>query len=185
MSSPKKQPMFLKILYGIEDGILVIVISVMIIFSFAQIILRNFAGAGFIWGDAFLRFMVLWIGLLGAMVATREDNHISIDVVSYLVPARVKSILRIFTDFFTSFVCGLLSYASINFLLDEKLEGTVAFALSPTWDIEAWIFETILPFAFGVISLRYLFYLIIHIIEAIKGPKQTEDSTENEGGVDI
>jgi len=173
MDSEKKQPKVLKILYGIEDGLLVVVISVMVLFSFTQIILRNFTDSAFNWGDAFLRFMVLWVGLLGAMVATREDNHISIDVISYLVPQRAKSIIRVFTDLFTSIVCGLLSYASVMFVLDEKEGGTMAFAKMP-----AWIIELILPLAFGIICLRYLIYFTTHLMEAIKGEYKNEEKTE-------
>ena len=53
----------------------------MIIFlALLQILLRNAFGFGFLWAESVLKILVLWIALLGAMVATREDHHIKIDL---------------------------------------------------------------------------------------------------------
>lgn len=158
------RPLVLRVLYGIEDGLLVSTLMIMILLSFGQIILRNFANMGIVWGDAFLRYLVLWVAMLGAMVATRKDNHISIDVVSYLLKGRPKAVVRTFTDAFTAIVCGFLSYASVKFLLEEIEFKTIAFAKFP-----AWILETILPIGFSVICLRYIIYFILHFIQAIRG----------------
>ena len=36
---------------------------------------------GVYWGDSAVRVMVLWVTMLGAMVASRDDSHIRIDLV--------------------------------------------------------------------------------------------------------
>ena len=69
------------VLHRIEDGILVAILSLMIGLAALQIVLRNFFGAGIVWGDMLVRVLVLWIGLVGAMVAARQNKHISIDLV--------------------------------------------------------------------------------------------------------
>jgi TRAP-type C4-dicarboxylate transport system permease small subunit len=66
----------LTVVYRIEDGILAAVLTLMIALAVVQILLRNFFGAGFIWGDMLVRILVLWIGLIGAMIATRQNKHI-------------------------------------------------------------------------------------------------------------
>ena len=69
--------------YGrIEQILLVILLSALILVAFSQIILRNIFSTGIDWGDAFVRSLVLWTGFIGATVAAREGKHISIDVVS-------------------------------------------------------------------------------------------------------
>jgi len=50
-----------------EDGILVVLLSVMILVAAAQILLRNFFDIGLSWGDQALRILVLWVGLMGAV----------------------------------------------------------------------------------------------------------------------
>lgn len=174
MNNEASPPLILRILYGLEDGLLVAALSLMILLSFGQIVLRNLAHTGLVWGDPFLRHLVLWLGLLGAMVATREDNHININVISRFLSGRAKAIVRILTDTFTAGVCALLTYASILFLRYEIEAGTTVFEKVP-----AWIAELILPIAFGVITLHYLVYLGIHIIEACK---ETPDEKEVTGG---
>lgn len=143
---------------------LVAALSVMILLSFGQIVLRNFAHTGVVWGDALLRYLVLWLGLLGAMVATREDNHITIDLIPYFLSGRAKAIVRVFADAFTAAVCVLLTHASITFVRSEMEMGTTAFAKVPTW-----IAEAILPIALLVITLHYLVFLAIHVLDVLKG----------------
>lgn len=155
----------LRIIYAVEDGLLVAVLTAMILLSVAQIVLRNFAGVGIVWSDPFLRYMVLWVGLLGAMVATREYNHINIDIVSHFLPRRrTRSVVRVFTDSFTAVVCGFMTYAGIIFIKDEMSVATSAFG-----DVPAWAAELILPLAFAVIAIRYLVFAVMHIIEAAGG----------------
>lgn len=174
MQKPTRRPLILRILCGVEDTLLVSVLLTMIVFSFSQILLRNLANTGFAWGDAMLRYSVLWVGLLGAMVATREDNHINIDLVSQLIASpRVRAAIRIVTDAFTATVCSLLTYASILFLRDEMTGNAKAFASVP-----AWYAEIILPIAFGVIALRYWVYLVMHVIQAVKGGAMDDDGGE-------
>jgi TRAP-type C4-dicarboxylate transport system permease small subunit len=72
----------LTVVYRIEDGILAALLTLMIAVAVVQILLRNFFGAGIIWGDVLVRILVLWIGLTGAMIATRQNKHISIDLVA-------------------------------------------------------------------------------------------------------
>jgi len=164
MSSQSKPPKILRVVYGIEDGLLVGTLSIIILLSFTQILLRNLAHTGLPWADALLRYLVLWIGLLGAMVATREDNHITVDIIPHYVSPRARVVLRIFTDAFAGTVCFLLTYSSLFFLRDEKAGADLAFGSIPTW-----IAELILPVAFGAIGLRFLVFFGLHIWQAVKG----------------
>ena len=53
----------------------------MISMAAGQVLLRNFFDGGVYWGDSAVRVMVLWVTMLGAMVASRDDSHIRIDLV--------------------------------------------------------------------------------------------------------
>jgi TRAP-type C4-dicarboxylate transport system permease small subunit len=169
MDNPGKPPLILRILHGIEDVLIVCMLTAMILIAFMQIILRNFAGAGFVWGDALLRVMVLWVGLLGAMIATREDNQITVDVLSPLLSPRAKTAVRVATDAFASIVCALLAYGSVQFLKDEYAGGVIAFGKTP-----AWAAESILPVAFATMSLRYFVYFLRHAYRSIKYVPDTD-----------
>jgi len=145
----------LRVFNRIEDALLIAVLSVMITFATLQIVLRNLAGTGFIWGEALLQHLVLWLGLLGAMVATRERNHITIDITSQLLRGRLRAGILCLTNAFAAGICAILARSAVVFVMDEKSFGSLAFAKVP-----AWIAEVIIPVAFGVIALRFAAHAI-------------------------
>lgn len=138
-------------LRAIEDTILVTLLMSMLLLAITQIGLRNFYDSGIIWGDALLRVLVLWVGLIGAMVASRKGDHINIDLITRFVNVRLKTVIGFISSFATSIITGLLAYYSYRFVMLEYDDGLVAFAGVPNWTC-----EIILPISFGVIALRYL-----------------------------
>lgn len=151
-------------LYRIEDGFLVLLLTVMIVVAVAQIIMRNLFDGGISWAGPFSRLLVLWVGLAGAMVATRYDHHITIDVLTRYLPYMLNRLVRIIVDCFTAAVSTLIAYHATRLVILDKTEETIAFAGIPAW----WC-ELIIPFAFTVIALRYLVFLIIHVKDLVSG----------------
>lgn len=134
----------------VEDSLLVFLLTAMITISSLQILLRNVWDTGLVWGDPLLRILVLWLALLGAMVATRKDNHINIDILTRYLSARYKRVSGLVSDGFTMCVCAVLTYQSVRFVIQDQEEGIIAFSGLP-----AWWFELILPIGFAVMTLRY------------------------------
>lgn len=158
----------LRITRFIEDGVMITLVTIMILVAGAQIILRNLFDTGFGWSEPLLRIMVLWVGLVGAMAATRERRHITIDVLSRYLPMRGKQLSSIVTDLFSAIVCGLLAWHSSVFVYHEYLDGSEAFAGVPAWACEA-----IMPFGFAVMALRFFLLMGAHI----RHPEPTEHGT--------
>ncbi len=150
----------------VENCLLALSLFVMIALASAQIIMRNVWDSGLSWGDPTLSILVLWVGMLGAMVATREQNHISIDILSRFLPEHLKGVNQIILDLFTAIVCGLLAYHSYRFVLMEFEDGTTAFGSVP-----AWLCEAIIPFGFGLIALRCSFTCLTQCIALIRSNK--------------
>ena len=142
----------------IEDTLLVLILIMMIVLASSQIALRNIWDSGLAWGDPLLRLSVLWVGLLGAMAATREDNHLTIDVFYRYMPAKAKTIIRAITDLFAAIVCAIVAWYSIGLIIIEKQQSSIAFA-----GIPAWITELIIPIGFGVMALRFLVSIVQRI----------------------
>jgi TRAP-type C4-dicarboxylate transport system permease small subunit len=136
----------------VEQTLISILLSVMILIAFLQIVLRNLFASGFTWGDPLVRNLVLWVGFIGAAIATREGKHISIDVVSQWLPARGKIFIEVIIQLFSFIICGLLTFAAVKFIRNEALMGNITFL-----GIRAWIPEIILPVTFGLMTLRFGF----------------------------
>ena len=153
----------INLLYKIEDGILIGVLLSMLLMAVLQIFLRNFFSSGILWGDAMVRILVLWVGLLGAMIATRNNNHINIDIISRFLPKNLKNISQFIVQVFAAFVCAVMTWLSFRFILMEMEYETNAFASVP-----AWICESIIPFAFAVICIRYAILSITSFLNLIR-----------------
>jgi len=142
----------------IETIFLIIILLTMIFLAFLQVILRNFFSSSILWGDTFLRHLVLWVGFIGASLATKENRHINIDALSRLLSKTKKRIVVIVVNFFSASVCFFLMRAAITFIKSEKQAGTTLFA-----DIPTWIFQLIIAIGFGLMMFRFL----IHSLENI------------------
>jgi len=156
------KPAVIRFLHRLEDALLVIIVMAMIVLAFGQIIMRNLFEAGFIWVDPMLRVMVLWVGLLGALVATRMDKHITVDVLTRLLTPGWQTISKIFTRLFAAVISGIIAWHAARFVIGEREMGSIAFS-----GIPSWILELIIPIGFGLISLRYFAEVICWIRDAL------------------
>ena len=134
---------------ALEDALLTVLLALMILLSCAQILLRNLFDTGLVWADGLLQVAVLWIGMLGAMAAAREDNHISMDVVARFVPPRWRKLLKLLSNAAAALVCAVLAWQSLLLVLAERSAGSTGALRIPIW-----IFQSILPLGFGVITWR-------------------------------
>ena len=151
------------ILYRVEDSILVGLLLLMITMAVLQIFLRNLFQTGIVWSDVLVRILVLWVGLLGAMVASRQGNHINIDILDRFLPERAKVVVSFVVEVFTAFICTIVAYYSLQFVQMEFADGGMAFAKVPVW-----LCEAIIPFAFVVIAIRYVLLSIINLKKIVK-----------------
>lgn len=116
----------------------------------AQILLRDAFSIGVSWADGAIRLAVLWLAVLGAVAAARDDKHIAIKLLAAMLPARLQRPARVLVDAFAAAVAGLLAWYSWVFVHDSARYGDV---LLNNWP--AWIFQAILPVAFALIAYRY------------------------------
>ncbi|AKH22305.1 C4-dicarboxylate ABC transporter permease [Sedimenticola thiotaurini] len=135
----------------LEDLLLALLLTAMILLATGQILLRNLWDYGLSWGDPTLRLMVLWVTLLGAMAATRDNNHIRIDLLTRYLPDTAGRIARRLTDAFTALVCALLAWHAARFVGFEYQDGNRFLDLLPIWP-----FQLVMPIGFGIIALRLL-----------------------------
>jgi len=148
----------LRKLHQIEDSILAILLFGMILLAASQIFLRNIFDSGIVWADPLLRVMVMWIGLLGALAATRENKHITIDLLPRFLSETMREVVKVLTNLFSAGIAAIISYHSVRFVAMDYESNSKVFS-----DIPAWTFELILPIAFGLISLRFTIHAILNV----------------------
>ena len=155
------------------DGILCLLLTVMIGLACLQIALRTFFSSGLLWADPLLRYLVLWSGMLGAVVATRERKHIAIDVVGYLAPPQVKPWVQLTLDLFSCLVSASLTWAAIVFVRNEAAFG--GFRLL---SLSSWVWNLIFPLAFSLMTVHFLLAFIEDVQILFSGPGKQETEPE-------
>ncbi len=161
----------LEFLTKFEDGVLMLILVGMVLLAFIQILLRNIFGIGLIWIDPLVRQMLLWVTLVGAMVAARDHNHITVDAISrYLPPGRIKLATGFICDTFATIVCALLTYSTF-LVFHMEFQDPVGGQIIP--GLPLWASLLTLPVAFGVMTLRFFRFSIFSLLRTIKGETKT------------
>lgn len=140
----------------VEAGVIATLLIALVLLGCMQIVLRNFFHSGVLWADPMMRHLVLWLGCLGAALATTHVRHINIDVFSRLVPSRQRGYRRAAVYAATAIAAYFLGVAALRLVVDEREFGDVAFG-----PMKTWMLQIVMPFAFFLISYRSLVNLFI------------------------
>ncbi len=149
----------LGIFHWLEDAIIVLVLLGMVALAVVQIVMRNLADTSFVWIDPLLQNAVLWIAMLGAMIASRNDSHIRIDILSEYLPPQWHRFLMLLVDIFTAVATLGMAYFSYLALMEER-----AFNTSVVAGVQAWKLQVLLPLGFAVIGLRYTVLFLLGLV---------------------
>jgi len=140
-----------EIIGKIEKYLLSLLLSLMIVLAFIQILLRNLFSTGLPWADFSVRYLVLWIGFIGASLAVREGKHITIDLFSHWMKGAGILAVDCVANLFSAFVCAVLTVAALIFVWNEaQMSG-----ISPL-GFPSWMLQSILPIACALMSARFI-----------------------------
>jgi TRAP-type C4-dicarboxylate transport system permease small subunit len=113
---------------------------------------------GLVWGPVASLCCMLWVGFLGASLATYERGHLALEMGDKLWPKalapHVKRLCLIVTASFCLFLF-VLAAVSINDHHRSWAVNPLAGALMPT-AIPKWVVFLIFPYTFAVMTLRFL-----------------------------
>jgi TRAP-type C4-dicarboxylate transport system permease small subunit len=134
----------------LEEVLLVCLVVSMLALGFLQILFRNLISVGIVWIDPLVRHLVLWIALLGASIATRENRHISIDLLSGRVSWSHYSRVQGAVQLFSAVACFLLIHPAVRFVQNDYVAGkTLAFG------IPLWLAQAVMPAMMLVMGVRF------------------------------
>jgi len=147
----------------IEGAVLILLLLVMLVMAFGQVVLRNFFSGGIVWGDILLRHLVLWIGFLGAALATSGERHLNIDALTRYLPDRIKGAVAAIANVFAACVCFLLFRGSLTFIEFEIANKNTVFG-----DIPSWYAQIIIPVGFGLLTFHFIVRAILDASKALQ-----------------
>lgn len=93
--------------------------------------------------------LTLWIGFLGALLATGSNKHLALSTVEVIPPA-LRPHARALTNAVAAAVCALLAVAAWDVVKADSTSGrTIVFELPVAYS------EAIMPIAFALMGLRF------------------------------
>ncbi len=141
----------LRAVHRIEDGLLASTLALLVLIAFGQIIARLLFNTGWQWAGPTERLLILWLAMLGALAATRDNRHIAIDLLPRLLPPFWRRFAWGAGQLFAAVICALLAWGSVDLVLLEYESAGMAVANLPIW-----VSLLILPLGFSLMALRML-----------------------------
>jgi TRAP-type transport system small permease protein len=144
---------FERVLTSIESAIAVVGLAGMTALVLLQVVARNFFDTGYPFADVLLRYLVLLVSFLGAVLATAANRHIRIDVALAWLPPGWPLRCTYGAYIIASTVCGAFTWAAWRFW-------------SSQWEFaqpnEKWVagMAAIIPIGFALLTLHFLLRLV-------------------------
>lgn len=150
-------------------ALLVLILAAMLGLAATQVFLRDFFHTGILWGDVAARHLVIWVGFFGAYLATHENRHFHIDVLTRFLSVRLRLWFAAFSDLFAAAICYLLMDASITFLSVGIDADAVTFL-----NLSQRTLALIVPVGFGLIMVQFLLRTVASVAGAVRGVPREE-----------
>ncbi|MBI6546505.1 MAG: TRAP transporter small permease subunit [Cyanobacteria bacterium NC_groundwater_1444_Ag_S-0.65um_54_12] len=135
-----------------ENAVLIMLLLGMMLLGTLQVIMRELLNLGLPWADIVLRHMVLWSGMVGAMVATRAGRHLNMDALARLLPIKLRRWIDVTINLLAATCCAILLLVAFPYLQEEMATFT-----EPLFGpVRHWQVELIFPVAFAIMAFRFL-----------------------------
>ncbi len=161
-SGSKKPPQagsrrFRHILERIPEVVLGITVLITILTIFTQVIFRYVFNAPIYWADEFAVLVFAWMIFIGAVIATKNNDHISVDTFMRMLPAKFRTGVSVFTNILILLV--LVPIFTEGIRLTVKTAGL----LYPAMEISRAFLYISLPVTVPLMGVYFVRIIIIDI----------------------
>jgi tripartite ATP-independent transporter DctM subunit len=145
-----------KKLHALEDSLSVIALLCMALIPLLEVLIRQFYSAGIPASDMWVQHLVLWVAFMGAAIAARRGELLSLSTGVFL-KGRLKRFAQVITGGVGSAVCIALARGSWALMMAEREGGAVL-----GFGVPVWLAQVIMPIGFTLIGIRLLWRASSH-----------------------
>ncbi len=145
-------PVLLRSFESLENGLMVMALGLMLMLPLAESLLRRVFGIGIVGSAVFVQHLVLYVGMLGSAIASRNGRLLAISTVTNYLKGGWKTTATVYASSFSISVTLYLVAASIQFIVAKNEVGDTLIQGIPLWPV-----LLILPFGFSLIAGRTFF----------------------------
>ena len=148
-----------------------VVLAILIVLTFLGVIWRRVIGQPFTWLEEVQLACMVWIVFAAGGAAFRTGNHVAIEVIVDLLPAKLQKLMEVLLSIVVVAVLGYLFYQSLGFIQMFLKSGRSTSMIK-------------IPYAliYGIAPLSYVLMVISYFYSMITGVKSEakEAASDNE-----
>ena len=111
---------------------------------------RRLLGRGLSGSGIFVQHLTLWVGFLGALLATGAERHLGLSTIEVIPAGAARRAARLLSRLVSAAVCALLAYASVKLVVaDRGSDRTLPFGIPFWWS------ELVMPAGSGLMAVWF------------------------------
>ena len=130
---------------------------------------------GLVWSQTLGLVLTLWVGIIGASMATRQHRHLALDLGSKLWPRKVLPYVQAGGNFLTALFCLVLAGLAVVSLRDhyrDYADTDGAGGIFPAVAIPKWLAYAGLPAGFLLMAVRFF----AQVLDGFRGRVEEDDA---------
>jgi len=147
------------LLSRLEEVLVALALSLATILTFVEVILRYVFGSSLGFTHELVIYLLIFTGLIGASIGVREKTHIGVDIIIKNFPYKMQKVFIVGSFIISALFCGIF------FILGaQHAHILIQFGqVTPEMEIPMFIPKSIIPAAFGLMTLRFIQEAVKHI----------------------
>ncbi len=166
-----------RIIATLLDWGIALSVAAMVIILFVSVVMRYVFSAALFFAEEMSILSMIWMTFLGGAILVRQDKNVIITVFADLFSARVQHLIRIFADFMSLVMIGVMAWLSWTLVEKLGLSTTPALRLSEAW------FAWSMVVGFGIMLFYQVQRMLAYIIGMPplgKGPEEKLEDLQHE-----
>jgi TRAP-type C4-dicarboxylate transport system permease small subunit len=100
----------------VEGTVGALLLAAILVLIMAQVIVRFSPFSGWVWTGELARFSLVWLTFILAGYLLGRDQHISLDIVDHILPARGRRVVEIVSHLVVAAVCAAFVYEGVGLI---------------------------------------------------------------------
>jgi TRAP-type C4-dicarboxylate transport system permease small subunit len=126
--------------------------------------------SGLVWSPYFGLSCLLWLGLLGASIATHQGQHLALEMGEKLWPEKLRPIVSKFASLLVGGFCILIAILAVLSVKDHYVDWSSGpgAGLIPSIEWPKWAVYLVIPYSFFMMGFRFMGRSIGILSDAVK-----------------
>ena len=145
---PLARPAWLRGLRAGENGLVVLVLALLVLFPLVEAFLRKFTSASVKGSSGFIQHFTLLVSVLGGAIAAREGRLLALSSLTSFLKGRWLAAATVINGGVATAVSALLCIVGTGYVLTQPSNALIAYG------IPVRAFQILLPVGYGLVALR-------------------------------